>query len=191
MLIRSALAAILLFGSSAWAQTTTASDGPQTAEQAAAQRVQIDTLRIQAERRYAEEQNACYRQFLVSDCLAAAKKIHSRTLIEARTLEKGVRDFERAEHRRTVEAKEAARAAELAERDAEQPAQTQHYRAEEARKAAEREHRLADKERQAVEGRKKTEAAQAARQERLAKRAKQDADRAAKKAAQPKITPAD
>ena len=191
MLIRNVLAAILLFGSSAWAQSTTASDGPQTVEQAAAQRVQIDTLRVQAERRYAEEQNACYRQFLVSDCLATAKKIYSRSQIEARTLEKGVRDFERQEHRRTLEAKEAEHAAELAERDAEQPALTQQYRAEEARKAAEREHRLADKDRQALEGRKKTEAEQAARQERLAKRAKQDAERAAKKAAQPKITPAD
>lgn len=191
MLMRSALAVMILLGASAWAQTALPA-APQTAEQAAAQRVQIAALRVQAAKRYGEEQNACYSKFLVSDCLDAAQKTHSRTMIEARTLEKGVRDFEREEYRRAVEAKEAERQAELVARDAEQPAQASRYRAEEASKTAEREHKRIDKARQAAEGRQKTEAEQAARREKLAKRAQQDAERAAKKAtqsAQPKITP--
>ena len=182
MSIRSSLAVTVLLGASAWAQSTLP-NAPQTAEQAAAQRVQVESLRGQAEKRYAEEQNICYGKFLVSNCLDAAKQTHSRTMIEARILEKGVRDFEREEHRHAIETKEAKRKAELDSRDAEQQMQAEHFHEEEASKASERERKLAEKNRQAVEGRKKTEAEQTARQEKQAKRAKQDAEQAAKKAA--------
>jgi colicin import membrane protein len=182
MSIRSLLAATVLLGASAWAQTTLP-DVPQTAEQAAAQRVQVESLRSHAEKRYVEEQNVCYGKFLVSNCLDAAKKTHSRAMIEARALEKGVRDFEREEHRRAIEIKEAKRKVEFDSRDAEQQMQAEHYREEEVSKATERERKLAEKNRQATEGRKKTEAEQADRREKQVKRAKQDVERAAKKAA--------
>ncbi len=175
MFTRSLLALILQFTAGAWAQTPLP-DRPQTVEQVAAQRLQVESFRAQAERRYVEEQNACYSKFLVSDCLDNAKKTHSRMMMEARTLEKGIRDFEREEHRHAVEAKEAEREAKLSGREANQQAQADHYRTEEASKAAERERKLATKARQAAEGRKKTEAEQAAREEKRAKRAQQETE---------------
>lgn len=154
-----------------------------TTEQATAQRAQADSLRADAEKRLVEEQRVCYGKFLVSDCLDAARKKHSRTMIEVRTLEKGIRDFEREEHRKAVEAKEAERSSELDGREAAQAAEGERYRAAEERRAAERERKLADKARQAEEGRKKREAEEAAYREKQAKRARQDAERAARKAA--------
>lgn len=154
-------------------------------EQATAQRAQADLLRADAEKHLVEEQRVCYGKFLVSDCLDAARKKHSRSMIEVRTLEKGIRDFEREEHRKAVEAKEAERLSELDGREAAQAAQGERYRAEEERRAAERDRKLADKARQAEEGRKKREAEEAAYREKQAKRARQDAERAAKKAAAP------
>ncbi len=182
MRIRRFFVILTLFMQSAWPQTA-APVVLQTPEQAGAQRAQADSLRIEAERRYIEAQNACQGKFLLSDCLDAAKKSHSKAMIEARSLEKGVRDFEREEHRSAVEAREAEHRAELGGRDAEQKAQGVRYRAEEARKAEEREQKLAEKLKQAEAGRRKTEAEQASRQEKQAKRAKQDAGREAKKAA--------
>lgn len=173
----------LIAANAAWAQTPEAS-APLSLEEARAQRVRAEALKSVAQKRYAAEQDACYKKFLVNDCLESAKASYTGSMLKARELDKAGRDVEREAHRREVEAKEATRAAELPQRDAEQQAQAERYRAEEAGKAAERERKLAEKARQAEEGRRKTAAEQAARQEKLERRAKEDAERAAKKAAE-------
>ena len=182
MYIQSFLVAMACFAQNAWAQSTPP-EIPKTTEQATAQRARAESLRAQAEKRYGEEQNACRGKFLLTDCLDETAKTHSRLMIESRTLENGVRSFEREEHKHAVEIKATQHQAELANRDAEQQAQAEHYRDEEANKASVREHNLAEKAKKAEAGRQKTEAEQAARREKQAKRAKQDAEREAKKAA--------
>jgi len=184
MHIRSLLVISVIFVQSAWAQTADpAAQQPLSLEEAQALRVRAEILKSEAEKRYEVDKAACYQKFLVNDCLDAARKTYTKSLVEARELDKVGRDVEREAHRKEVEAKEAARAAEAPQRAAEQEAQVGRYRAEEAEKAAERQHKLADKAKQAEEGRRKTAAEQAARQEKLAKRAREDAERAAKKAA--------
>lgn len=178
---RSLLIALLILTQPVWAQTSAT---PMSLEEAHAQRARAEVLKSEAQKRYAAEQDACYKKFLVNDCLESAKASYTEAMLKARALDQAGRDVEREAHRREVEANEAARAAEVPKRAADQQAQAERYRAEEASKAAEREKKLADKVRQAEEGRRKTAAEQAARQEKLAKRAKEDAERAAKKAAE-------
>lgn len=160
-----------------------AAPAPQSLEEAAAQGAQADAMRAEAEQRYVAEQARCYGKFLINDCLENARKAHSAALVEARTLEKGARDFERAVHRQEVEAREAQRAAEQPARADDEHTAGERYRAEEARRAEARAAKLADKERQAAEGRRRVAAEQAARQAKQEARARQDAERAAKKAA--------
>lgn len=184
MHIRSMFALALLAVPLACAQAAEGAPAPQSLDEAVAQRAQADAMRAEAERRYAAEQDACYGKFLVSDCLEKARKRHSTALIEARTLEKGARDFEREAQRQEAAAKDAQRAVEQPAREAEQREAGERYRAEEARRAEERAAKIADKERQAAEGRRKAAAEQAARQAKQEARARQDAERAAKKAAE-------
>ena len=163
------------------AEPTPAVPQPTTLDEAAAQRKEAERMRAAAESRFNEEQAACYKKFLVNDCLADAKKRRTRSLIEARNLEAPARDFEREAHRAEVERKEAQRAVELPQREQDQQAQGEAYRAEEAAKATEREKKLADKEAQAAKGRQKSAEEAAKRQEKLAKREKMLAEKAAKR----------
>lgn len=180
------LAVGLIFTQTACAQApeATVAAAPMSLEEARAQRARADVLKTEAQKRYATEQDACYKKFLVNDCLEKAKASFTESMTKARDLDKVGRDVEREAHRREVEANEARRAVEQPQREAEQQAQAERYRAEEAAKAAERERKLADKAKQAEEGRRKSAAEQAARREKLDKRAKEDAERAAKKAAE-------
>ena len=181
---RSLLIATMIVVQSAWAQVPEPVAAPtMSLEEAHAQRARAEVLKAEAEKRYAAEQDACYRKFLVNDCLDEAKKIHTESMLKVRELDQAGRQVEREANRRDVEAREAARAAELPQREAQQRAQAERHRAEEAGKAAERERKLADKARQAGEGRRKTASEQAARSQKQAQRAKDDAERAAKKAA--------
>lgn len=180
MLVRFSLLIFSLIGQSVWADNST--QPPQNPEQAASQRAQAEALRGETERRFLQEQNACYGKFLVSSCLIDAKKARTQALLEVRRLQHGVNEFERERRRQEVEAKEAARATELIGRDAEQQAQGERYREEEAHKAAIRERKLVEKEQQAEEGRRKVEAQEAARRQKQAGRVQKEANRAAKEA---------
>ena len=176
---------ILLLSPLLHAQTSeSASTVPQptTLEEAAAQRRLAEQMRTEAEERFAREQPACYKKFLVNDCLEDAKKQRTQSMIAARKLEAPARDFEREAHRAEVEGKAAQRDAELPKREAEQADQGEAYRADEAVRAAEREKKLADKEAQAVKGRQKAAEEQARRQAKLEKRNKKIAEQAAKRA---------
>ena len=156
---------------------------PRTLDEANAQRARAEQMRRDADARYAEEQQACYAKFLVNDCLDAAKKKRTATMIEARELDLPAREFQRDAKRADVNASEQKRADEAPQRAAEQQQQAEAFRAEEARRAAEREQKIADKARQAEEGRKKTAEEDARRAQKLAERAKRDAELAAKRAA--------
>lgn len=177
MSIRNMFALALLAASGVWAQVP---DAPQSQDEASARRARAEAMRGDAGRALAAEQAACRERFLVNDCLEKAQKAHTRKMIEARTLEQGARDYERAAKRREVEAGEAARAAELSGRAAAQEADGERHRAEEARRAEARERKLAEKEAQAAEGRRQMAAEQAARKARLEARARKDAARAAR-----------
>ena len=155
---------------------------PTTLDEAAAQRKTADQMREAAEARFAEEEAACYKKFLVNDCLVDAKQERTQSMIEARKLEAPARDFEREAHRAEVEGKAAQRAADMPQRELEQKEQGEAYRAEEAAKAAEREKKLADKEAQAAKGRQKAAEDQAKRQAKLEKRNKKIAENAARRA---------
>ena len=182
-----AIAASLFFAHAAWAQAPEAEPVAQPAslEEAHALRARAEVLRGEAGQRHLLEQDACYKKFLVYDCLDDVKKRYTAAMLQARSLDQAGRDFEREAQRQAVDAKEAARAAESPQRDAAQQSQSERYHAEEAGKAAERERKLADKARQAEEGRRKTAAEQAARRQKLEQRAKEDAERAARKSAEP------
>lgn len=171
MRIQSLLLMALLFSPVLWAQTP-AQPQSLSLEEAQAQRIHAEAMKSEAEQRYASEQAACYKKFLVNDCLEAARNRHTQSLNEARTLDKAGREVEREAHRQEVEAKEARRTAAASQRAVEQQAQAEAYRAEEAGKVAERERKLAEKAKQAEEGRKRVAAEQAARREKLDKRAK-------------------
>jgi len=118
---------------------------PQTLEEAGAQRQKAASMRAEAERRHEAEQKNCYTRFLVNDCLAAAKKRYTATIIEARQLDQPARDFERAAKRQEVEAKEAQRLADQPRREAGQQESAERFRAEEAAQTAAREQKLATK----------------------------------------------
>ena len=163
-------------------ESTSAVPQPTTLEEAAAQRRLAEQMRTEAEERFAREQPACYKKFLVNDCLEDAKKQRTQSMIEARKLEVPARDFEREAHRAEVEGKAAQRDAELPKREADQAEQGEAYRAEEAARTAEREKKLADKEAQAAKGRQKAAEEQARRQAKLEKRKKKIAEQAAKRA---------
>ena len=155
---------------------------PTTLEAAAAQRQEADRMRKSAEDLFAAEQAACYKKFLVNDCLEDAKKRRTQSMIEARNLDAPARDFEREAHRAEVEAKEALRAKETPQRELEQKEQGEAYRAEETARAAEREKKLADKEAQAAKARQKAAEEQAKRKAKLEKRRKKIEESAAKRA---------
>jgi len=177
------LAVSVLISMVVWAETAPAPPAvPQSLAEAKAQREQAASLRDQAERQRQADQERCYSKFLLNDCLAAAKKRYTETILAARKLDQPARDFEREARRQEVAAKEAQRANELPLREAEQKEQGERYRAEQAAKAAEREQRLAEKARKAEQGRQKRAADEARRQEKLDRRARQDAEREAKKA---------
>ena len=59
---------------------------PTTLEAAAAQRQEADRMRKSAEDLFAAEQAACYKKFLVNDCLEDAKKRRTQSMIDARNL---------------------------------------------------------------------------------------------------------
>ena len=90
---------------------------PTTLEEAAAQRQKADRMRKSADDLFAEEQAACYKKFLVNDCLEDAKKKRTQSMIDARNLEAPARDFEREAHRAEVEGKAAQRAADMPQRE--------------------------------------------------------------------------
>lgn len=174
----------LWISGAAWADTPPPSPPvPQTLEEALAQRERAAAMSDEAERRYEFEQNECYGKFLVSDCLVAAKKRRTASLIEARKLDQPARDFEREARRHEVEAEDAQRAADRVRREAEEAESAKLYRAEQVAKTAERERKRADKARKAEQGRANAAAEQAKRQAKLERRARKDAERAAEKAA--------
>lgn len=176
---------LLLISTPLWAQTPAmepAPEVPQTLEQADAQRERASRMRDEADKQLATEQAACYKKFLVNDCLADAKKRHTQTMIDARKIDNPAWDFQREAKRAEVEAKEAKRAAELPQREVDQQQQAESYRADEAARAAARDQKIADKALKAEEGRQKAAAEQAKRKAKLEKRAQKDAERAAKKA---------
>lgn len=184
MHIRSLLAAGLLLSSPlVQAQATVDAALPQTREQAAVVRAQAEAMRVEAQRVYKVEQDACYKIFLVNSCLEDARKKHTQAVINARKLEQPAREFLRAEDRRDLEVKEAARKANIVSREASQKEQAESYRQDEADKAVARDEKQAAKARKAEAGRQKTAAEQAKRQAKLEKRAQKDAERAAKNAA--------
>ncbi|MBK8579543.1 MAG: hypothetical protein IPN78_15390 [Candidatus Accumulibacter sp.] len=156
---------------------------PQTLEAAGEQRARAASMRAEAERRHQADQDRCYTKLLVNDCLVAAKKRYTASIVEARRLDQPARDFERQAKRQEVEAKESKRAADQQQREADQQENAERHRTEEAAKASAREKKLADKARKAEEGQKKAAADQARRQAKLQKRAQQDAEREARKAA--------
>jgi hypothetical protein len=166
------------FGALAQAQTAV----PQNLEQADAQREQAKQMKADADKRYESEQAACYKKFLVNDCLADAKKRHTESLIAARKLDQPAREFQREEKRKEAAAQDAQRAAEAPQREAEQREQGEQYRSEQAAKAAEREKHAAEKEAQAAENRKKLAAEKAKRDAKNAERAKKNAEIAEKNA---------
>ena len=134
LFIHRALSLLFFVCTPLWAQTSV--EIPKTLEQAADQRARAAQMVSDSEKRYADEQAACYEKFLVNGCLDDAKKRHTHTTIEARQLDAPARDFQREAHRAEVEAKEAKLAADRATREAEQKVQAETYRAEEAAKAA-------------------------------------------------------
>jgi len=156
---------------------------PQTREAAGEQRARAASMRAEAVRRHQADQDRCYTKLLVNDCLVAAKKRYTASIVEARRLDQPARDFERQAKRQEVEAKESKRAADQLQREADQQESAERHRTEEAAKASAREKKLADKARKAEEGQKKAAADQARRQAKLQKRAQQDAEREARKAA--------
>lgn len=119
----------------------------------------------------------CHTRFLVNDCLAAAKKRYTATIIEARKLDQPARDFQREAKRQEIEAKEAQRLADQPRREAGQQESAERFHAEEAAKTAAREQKLAAKAAKAEEGRRREAARQAKRQAKQEKRAQQDAER--------------
>ena len=96
---------------------------PTTLDEAAAQRKAADRMREAAEARFAEEEAACYKKFLVNSCLEDAKKRYTQSLIEARNLDIPARDFQRDAKRTEADAKEAKRAADMPQREVDQRAQ--------------------------------------------------------------------
>lgn len=184
LLVRSLHVISLLATPSLWAQTPAVPPAPvpQTLEDADAQRARAVEMRRSADTLYTTDQAACYKKFLVSDCLAEAKKRHTQSLIDARNVESPARDFQRDVKRAEVAAKEAKRDAEQPARDADQKAHAESFRTDETAKAANRERKLTANAQKAEKGRQKTAAEQAKRHAKLEKRAKQDAERAAKKA---------
>lgn len=184
MLRRTIALLSLLTISPAWGQSaeTKAAPVPQTLEQAEAQRKLAETMRNDAEKRYATEQAACYQKILVNDCLVDAKRRYTQAIIDARLLDAPARDFQREAHRNEVEAEKAQREAERPAREAEQRERAERYREEEAAKAAERAQKQADRERKAEENRKKLAEEQAKRQAQQEKRARKHAEQIEKKA---------
>lgn len=182
MYLRKLMTALLLISPTLWAQTPTAPvPEPSTLEEAKAQRARATQMKKAADQLYASEQEACYKKLLVNDCLEAAKKRHTQSIVEARNLDIPARHFEREAKRADVEAKEAKRAADLPAREADQQAQGQQYRSDEAIKAAERQQKIDAKNRKAIEKRRKLADEQAKRQLKNEKRAKKDTERAADK----------
>ncbi len=182
----SLLAIFLLVSHTVRAQEPEAAPVPQTREQAAAQRAQAEATRTEAQRVYSREQAACYKKFLVNACLDNAKKKHTQAVIDARNFEKPAREFQHAENKRDLEAKEAKRVSDMASQQARQKEQAEKHHQDEAAKAVAREEKVASKSRQAEEGRKKTAAEQAKRKAKMEKRAQKDAERAVKKEAKAK-----
>ncbi len=185
LLTRSLFAVSLIASYSLLAQTaaeTTAPDVPKTLEQAAAQRARAEQMRQDADSRYAADEKACYKKFLVNDCLDKAKKARTPVILEARKLDSVARDFQREAKRADAAAKEAKRLADLPVREVQQTERAAAHRAEEEAKVAERERKNAAKTQKTAVGRQKTADEQAKREIKNEKRAKKDADRAARKA---------
>jgi hypothetical protein len=157
---------------------------PRTLEQAEAQLQRAETMRDEAQRRYAAEEAACYRKILVGGCLEDAKERHMEAIIEARALEISAREFKRVSRRAEVEEEKSRQAAERPAREAGQQERAERYRTEEAAKATEREQRRLDRERKAEEKRQKLAKTQAERKLKADKRAKRHAEQIEKKARQ-------
>jgi hypothetical protein len=155
---------------------------PQTPEQAAAQRQKAEDLRKEAQRRYEEEEAACYRKTLVGACLDAAKERRTRMRIEARRLDAPAREFERESRRAGVEEGKRRQAEDLLTREAKQEEEAERYRDEQAAKASEREQKRQEKERRMEKKREKLAEEQAKRQRAEEKRAKKQAEKIEKQA---------
>lgn len=121
------------------------------------------------------ENEVCYKKFLVSDCLDAAKRKHTAAMRAAKNKELEAGELERDVKRRDVAADDARRAAEAPAKEAKQKAQAESYRAEEAAKAQARAEKQAKKEQKAAEGRRKHAEEQAKRQKKLEKHAAKEA----------------
>lgn len=101
-------------------------------EHASQLRAAAKTRRDAAEQAQAAAQTACWKKFLVSDCLADARVVYRKELSQARheerqakTLERNVRKYDAAEHIRQ-------RDEENARRDAENAKKAEEYRAKRA-----------------------------------------------------------
>ena len=136
-----------------------------------------------ADAKFKADQEACYKKFLVSDCLEEASNLYKKTTREAnrKTLEGS--ELERDVKRSEVAAADAKRAAEAPRREAEQKAQAESFRDTEAKKADARAAKIAEKQKQAAEGRKKRADDLARQQKKVQENAEKQAKAAEKRKA--------
>lgn len=152
-------------------------------ERAAKLQAEASRLEGEADAKLKAANAACYKKFLISDCLEDARRTHTQEMRTAKRMELEGTELERDVKRRDLAAKDAQRAAEAPQRAAEQQAQGEAYRAEEAQRAEERAAKVADKERKAAENRQKLAAEQAKREKKLAAQAQKEAKAAEKRRA--------
>ncbi|MDR3298461.1 MAG: hypothetical protein LBU43_00290 [Candidatus Accumulibacter sp.] len=163
-----------------WAESAT--PVPQTLAQAEAQSRKAEDMRREAQRRFEEEDAACYQKILVNPCREDARKRHTQAIIEARQLEIPAREFQREHRRGEVEEEKSRRTAEAPAREAERQEQSERYRDEQAEKAVGLEQKRRNKETRAEENRAKQAEEQAKRQLKEERRAQRQAERIEKTA---------
>ncbi|MDR1367595.1 MAG: hypothetical protein LBJ76_02620 [Candidatus Accumulibacter sp.] len=155
---------------------------PTTIEEADAQRERASEMRGAAKKRYERESAACYKKFLVNDCLNEAKKRRTQTMIEARHLDAPAREFQQNTKRADAAAKAKQRETDRIAREAEQTKSAEDFHVKEASEAEQREAKLSKRDIKAAKARQKSARDAAKRKERQKGREKRDTERAAKKA---------
>lgn len=108
-------------------------------------REQATKMKRDADARHKETQNACYRKFLVNDCLDQAKRDLRAKQVEARKLESEAREIERSLQRVEVGEREAKRLADAPRREAEKQREAAAARAEQEETRLKLEERRAEK----------------------------------------------
>lgn len=120
----------------------------RAAERARASRLReaATTMRHAAEARHQEAQQACYRKFLVNDCLDDAKRALKAAQIEARKVDGEAREIERSLHRIEVAERDAKRREEAPRRAQEKEEQAAQAKEEQEETRLKVERRRAEKE---------------------------------------------